>query len=255
MRTFASGGIAIAVDAADGGRITSLIAHGHEWLAPSAPRGAHESFVAAGTGGWDEVAPTVRAVTLPDGTVLRDHGDAWRVPWAVLRESPGLLTMAVELDSVGVRLERDIRASENGIRLEYRATTTSTEPVPLLWCAHPLFDASGGACIVATGELTEEYPVVGAPVAWPSALPRTALKAFASGVTSAQIVHPDDRAVRLSWSLPHVGFYWDGGEFSDIPVIAIEPSTGASDSAALVLDSLPTVTDGRPLEWWVELSL
>lgn len=255
MRTFAANGIALAVDEADGGRITSLTAHGREWLAPSAPRRATESFVAAGTGGWDEVAPTVRASTLPDGTVLRDHGDAWRTPWSVLVETPTELVMAVELGSVGVRLERRIRAGARGVRLDYRATTEKTLPVPLLWCAHPLFDASGGARIVAAGELTGEYPERGIPVAWPAEVGPGALKAFASGTTTAKIVHADGRSLRLTWDLPHAGFYWDGGEFSDSAVIAVEPSTGASDSADLVLDELPTVVAGSALSWWLELTL
>ena len=187
MPSFAANGIALAVDAADGGRITSLTAHGRQWLAPSLPRSAAESFVVAGTGGWDEVAPTVQASTLPDGAVLRDHGDAWRTAWSVLADTPAELAMAVDLPSVGVRLERRIRAAECGVRLDYRATSESAAPVPLLWCAHPLFDASGGARIVASGQLTGEYPERGIPVAWPAGVGPSALKAFTTGVTTASI--------------------------------------------------------------------
>lgn len=253
--SLAANGIALEVDPADGGRITSLIAHEREWLAPSRPRGLFESFVAAGTGGWDEIAPTVQPATLSDGTALRDHGDAWRAQWWVRHASPVRLTMAVDLPSIGVRLERDIRASDGGIRFNYRATTSAPLPVPLLWSAHPLFDASGGARIVASGVLTEEYPARGVPVSWPrEATAGSALKAFVSGVAEASVVHPDGVALHLSWSLPHVGFYWDGGEFSGVPVVSIEPTTGASDSAARAV-GLPTVALGSPLSWWVELAL
>jgi hypothetical protein len=242
---FSGGGVGLLLDPADGGRITSLTAHGREWLAPSSPRVPTESFMDAGTGGWDECAPTLRASILPDGTVLRDHGDAWRSPWAE--------GIRVSLPSVGVTLERTLAATASGVRLSYTASTASSVPVPLLWSAHPLFLAPPGTRIVATGTLTAEYPVV-EQIAWPASIDDVpgAVKAF-TDVQEASIRHADGVELSMRWSLPHAGFYWDSGEFTTTPVVAIEPTTGRSDSAALVLDQLPVVRADEPLEWWVEV--
>ena len=240
---FAGGGIELLLDPADGGRITSLVAHGREWLAPSSPRVPTESFVDAGTGGWDECAPTVRPGILPDGTVLRDHGDAWRSPWTE--------GSRVDLPSVGVTLERTLSATPTGVRMDYRAT--SRRDVPLLWCAHPLFAAPPGTRIVAAAELTAEYPTV-EQIDWPTSIDEVsgAIKAFAD-VQEASIWHADGVELRMRWSLPHAGFYWDSSEFTSSPVVAIEPTTGRSDSAVDILDTLPVVRAEEPLRWWIEL--
>ncbi len=250
---FASAGIALAIDPADGGRITSLTAHGREWLIPSPPRTAHDDFLQAGVGGWDEAAPTVGACVLPDGRALADHGDAWRAPWSIVSGS----AMEVLLPSVGVTLRRSVSATATGIRLDYRATTDSAEPVPLLWCAHPLFAAPAGSSIVAPSTpLTAVYPEARV-IDWPASIddvpPGSAIKAFASGIHEAAVRHADGVQLGLRWSVGHVGLFWDRGEFSPEPVLAIEPSTGAADLATEVLDTLPTVSSDHPLEWWIEL--
>lgn len=250
------GDISLHIDPLDGGRITGLVALGREWLAPSRPREVCESFVDAGTGGWDEVAPTVEACSPETGIVLRDHGDAWRSPWRVLTHTSRKLEMSVELPSAAVTLRRTILSQPHGVRFEYEATTRCARSIPLLWCAHPLFDASSGARIVADGDLTQEYPIRGKPMSWPRSVRRgTAVKAFASGVAAASVVQPDGAELRMSWDVPHVGFYWDDGKFSEGPVIAIEPSTGGSDSAVRAKDQLPSVSRDTPLRWWLALDV
>lgn len=240
---FSGGGVDLVIDPADGGRITSLVAHGREWLKPSHPRLPTESFLNAGTGGWDECAPTVGAGILPDGTVLRDHGDAWRSPWEG--------GTRVFLPSVGVTLERTLDATPTGVRLNYQAT--SHTDVPLLWSAHPLFAAPPGTRIVAAGTLMAEYPTV-EQIAWPTSIDDVhgAIKAFAD-TQEASIQHADGTELHMRWSLPHAGYYWDTGEFTDTPVVAIEPTTGRSDSAVDILDALPIVRADKPIRWWVEL--
>jgi hypothetical protein len=264
MLTVDTGSISIEVDPEHGGRIVSLLAHDREWLAPAAPSVSAPSGRVFDDGdyagaGWDEVVPTVHACVLPDGTTLQDHGDAWRLPWDVLEFDP--LRMEVELKSLPVTVTRTISAADGTLLLHYSATTSSASPVPLLWSAHPLFAAPAGTRIVVPdGEMIEEYPERGRPAAAPesidSLLAGTALKTFVRGGRSASIVHADGAALTMSWSpmLAAVGFYWDTGEFSDAPVVAIEPTTGAGDRAADVLAELPTVSRHAPLEWWLSVS-
>ncbi len=262
MLTVSGNGVHLAVEAADGGRITRLVAHGRQWLAPSGPRTVGERFPGPGTGGWDDVVPTVSPCRLPDGTELPDHGDAWRRPWTVTERGRPVLGMRVDLLSLPVTLERRILATEDGVRIDWTASTWQEQPIPLLWSAHPLFSAPRGTVILSGAEsVMEEYPVRGRTVDNPGGIdafgPGSALKAFVSGSSCASVVHADDRGVQLSWDpvrLPHLGLYWDRGVFTETPVVSIEPTTGPGDSAADVLSHLPVVHRGRPLNWWIEIS-
>ena len=256
-------GIDLLVDVSDGARIVSLTAGGREWLAPSAPR-LPGAFVQAGSGGWDEAVPTVAACVLADGTVLPDHGDVWSADWTVTARGADHLETTVRLASLPVTLRRRITATASGIRLSYTATTDRREPMPLLWAAHPLFAAEPGTRIALDGDpvLVEEYPQRGRALAWDAhrAAGHGALKAFSTGShSSARVVHPDGSALRLDWdprALPHLGLYWDGDEFTPTPVVAVEPSTGRGDSAALAAAEarVRTLSSAAPLHWWLELA-
>lgn len=272
-------GLRAQVDAGRGARIASLRgSDGFEWLllgTRAATPGTGQPFVRDGMGGWDEVAPTVQADTLPwDGqaAVLSDHGEAWNVPWTVLRSAPERLDAFVDLDALPVRLERSIAATASGLRFEYRAVTSSPEPVPFLWCAHPQFTAEPGAAVElyaggrsVTPDLVEMYPRSGVRrdfAGTPGPLPAgSSLKAFTdpgAPVDAAVLRRPSGRALRLSWDpgrLPYLGLFWDNGEFAPEPVIAVEPSTawGERLSDAVREGRAPVVSRERPLSWFLDL--
>ncbi|POH66403.1 hypothetical protein C3B59_08225 [Cryobacterium zongtaii] len=267
MLTVQGGGIAVQIDVADGARITSLTSGGREWLAPSGPR-SPGVFVQLGSGGWDEVVPTVAACVLSDGsaftgTVLADHGDAWQSVWALDSSDDTHVQTSVRLASLPITLTRRVAATATGIRLLWAASTDGPEPVPLAWCAHPLFAADAGTRIVLPGPapaLIEEYPRDRVRRAWPAAVGAAAIKAFAAEPqSSASVVHRNGDNLTLTWDpelLPYLGLYWDGGEFTDTPVVAIEPSTAFGDSAALAMDEgrIRTLEPGRPFRWWLQLT-
>jgi len=267
MPGISGGGITVQVDVADGARITSLTSGDREWLAPSGPR-SPGAFVQPGSGGWDEVIPTVSACTLVDGsaftgTVLADHGDAWQAPWVLDSADAAHLQTSVRLASLPITLTRRVEATATGLRLVYTASTDAASPVPLAWCAHPLFAADAGTRIVLAEPrpaLIEEYPRIGAAPDWPAAVGTAALKVFAvEPPSSAAVVHANGDTLTLSWDpdlLPYLGLYWDGGEFTDTPVVAIEPSTAFGDSAARAVAEgrIRLLEPGRPFTWWLHLT-
>lgn len=269
-----------------GARIVSLRgADGWEWLAASErtpAAGTSLPFVRPGMGGWDEVAPTVQAdPDARDSTgarlpALPDHGDVWNIPWRVDHACPDRLSVSVELPSMPVTLSRTITATEGGLRLHYRAATTSVVPLPLLWCAHPQFAAGPGVdlALEAGGaridpDLTEMYPRDGEALDFArrpmhGAMPAgTSCKAFVDPevrADAAVLSHPSGRSLRLDWNarkLPYLGLFWDNGEFAAGPVLAIEPSTawGERLSAAAQKDRVLAVSLESPLEWELELSV
>jgi len=254
------GGLAATVDVEHGARITGLVSGGREWLAPSLPlpAGAPRAFVHAGTGGWDDAIPTVAACVLADGKSLPDHGDVWDLRWEVVEASVESLLVRVALTSLPIELERRISPTRDGLRIDWTASTEFPVPVSFLWSAHPLFVAEPGSRMVAPGALVEEYPGRG-PVEWPESIDSIedgrALKAFAPSGGIASIVQTDGSALTLTWDpavLPHLGLYWDRGEFSTRPVMAIEPTMAPTDSAARA-EALWTITAGEPRRWWVEV--
>lgn len=255
------GGVHVEIEPEQGGRITSLRAADREWLAPALPRDPHAGFSDAGSGGWDEVAPTVAECRLPAGRELPDHGDAWRVPWAVLDSGIRHCTMSVALGSLPLTLTRTITVAPDGVRLEYAAQSRGADDMPLLWSAHPLFAAPPGTRIETDAtHVIEDYPRAGLPVEWAGSLAidqvAGAQKWFATDATVARIRHADGSALEMTWSsatLPRLGLFWDTGVFEPHPVVALEPTTGGRDDASAIVDELPRVSPGRPLQWWVDV--
>ncbi|HWM33052.1 MAG TPA: hypothetical protein VNR36_02315 [Pseudolysinimonas sp.] len=262
MRTVSGGGIDLRVDDVDGGKITSVIVGGREWIAPSFPRDPSARY--GGAGGWDECVPTVGECTLANGTRLLDHGDAWRRPWEVVDSEPDLLDMTVGLPSLDLTLRRTIQRSASGLTFRYSVTTRSAEDVPLLWSAHPLFIAPRGTRIVVRNSRgTEHYPRHRRRrVPLRGSIDRirsgTALKMFLTWSSSwAAVEHADGARLTMSWDPARVrelGLYWDAGVFATHSVVAIEPTTGAHDLASAVTDRLPHVNVRRPLSWWLHLA-
>lgn len=287
MSEFVGGpGLRCEVQPDRGARIVSLQgADGWEWLTASErtpSTGTGLPFVRPGMGGWDEVAPTVQTdpdAEAPSGSrlpALPDHGDVWNIPWRVDHAGPDRLAVSVELPSMPVTLFRTITATESGLRFLYRATTTSLDPLPLLWCAHPQFAAGPGTDVALESggvhiapDLTEMYPGEGKALDF-AARPRhatmpagTSLKAFVDPeirADAAVLSLPTGRSLRLDWDsrqLPYLGVFWDNGEFAAEPVLAVEPSTGWGErlSAATRQKRVLTVSLERPLEWELQLSV
>jgi len=258
------GDLTAAVDSRAGGRIVSLASGGREWLSPSfpLPPGEQRSFVHAGTGGWDDAIPTVEACSLGDGSALGDHGEVWDREWRIVSSSPRHLSTSIELRSLPLRFERLITATTTGLRLDWRVTTTSPSPVSFLWSAHPLFAAEPDSRIVVEhpGVVVEEYPERGRVATIPGSIADLpaggALKLFASGVSRASVVHADSSVLTLTWDaaeLPFVGLYLDRGEFTTRPVLAIEPTMAATDSAARAT-TLWTVSAGEEKIWHLDIA-
>lgn len=262
--TFAlsGGGIDVVVDLAGGGRLIGLRAFGRDWLAAGGERSPGD-YVQAGSGGWDEIVPTVSACVLADGTVLADHGDAWQSEWALVSADATHVEATVTLSSLPITLTRRIEATDAGLRLTYTASAAGDRRVPLFWCAHPLFAADPRTRIRVDGDpgLIEEYPGPRRARDWPAAVGEAAVKAFtAEPVSSASVVHANGDALTLGWDpelLPYLGLYWDGGEFTETPVVAIEPATGYGDSAARAEADgrVATLTPGVPLRWWLTVAV
>ena len=138
-----------------GGKIGSILLRGHELLQtpihPYGPRNATMGFNEGDASGWDECMPTVSDCTVqtPDGPrQVPDHGDLWRVEWAVVAQSANSITLRGEGYSLPLALERKVTVTqtEKGYRLaaEYTLTNTGSFETPWSWSAHPGYAAEEG---------------------------------------------------------------------------------------------------------------
>ena len=260
MVTVSGGGITAQLDVADGARLTSLIAGGREWLAASGPR-TPGRYVQQGSGGWDDVVPTVTACVLEDGTILGDHGDAWQTEWTLDSYDEAHVQTSVWLPSLPIALSKRLQATATGLLLTWTARTEAPGRFPLAWCAHPLFSADADTRIVVAepSTLIEEYPRDRRARDWPEAVGATAIKAFTeTRHSSASVIHANGDSLTLTWDerlLPYLGLYWDGGEFTSVPVVSIEPSTAFGDSTVRALDEgrVRMLEQGFPFRWWVHI--
>lgn len=270
------GPIALTVVPERGNRITSVSAGGREWLVPdgSGPAAFGDPFVRDGLGGWDELLPTVAPERTESGVLLPDHGEAWSAAWSVAESSAALVRAVLELETVPLTIERTVTAEDDGVRLAYRVTNRSDRRQPLLWSAHPLFAADAATLLELPAideglDFDEDYPARGATRALGARTPfrelarRGPVKLFAPGgsdLRSARLRHSDGTTLSLSWGGEQalsLGLFADDGTLGGSAVIAIEPTTGRSDSLrrAVAAGDCWSVPAGGETSWWVRLGL
>src|SRR5688500_11334182 len=128
--TLSAGGSRVEIVPALGGKISSLVLAGREWLWTSdvlpwiAPdeRVASDDAVSyvetADTGGYDECLPTVAATRVPDGVpgygglALPDHGEVWSQPAPTERAAEGTAVTRWEGRRMPYALSRAVRVGD-----------------------------------------------------------------------------------------------------------------------------------------------
>lgn len=148
----------VEIDLDHGGRWTSLVLGGREWLwrrddPARAKVRPGDAFVDAG--GLEECVPTVRG--------LPDHGDVWSRPWTRLGD------LAAEVETPDFRLRRTVRETDGGVAASY--VLTAEPGYRFVWAAHALLDLSDDARLhlpqgTAVRLFPEAAPQLGRP--WPA---------------------------------------------------------------------------------------
>lgn len=253
----------LTVDPASGGKITGLrdLRSGREWLwknphLDGAAVTYGRSYVEElDTGGWDEIFPSVSPCRVRD-LEIPDHGDLVSLPWEVLGSDPERLEMAVTTRFAPCRFTRFLELDGETLRVSYRLENLGREPLPWLWCAHPLIAIEPGMRVsLPAGTPMRTSGGVGIEpgisFAWPRApglpvldtLPEAsagfAVKMFTSAHHAEDItITADDGSLRLSWDrneIPHLGLWLNCGAWSGCGSppyfnLGVEPSTAAFDS-------------------------
>jgi galactose mutarotase-like enzyme len=225
-----------------GGRVTSLRLRGEELLdqgiGADDPNAA--DFVAGGAQGWDEMVPNLEAVgSLPD------HGEAWRVPWVVERQSESSSVMSCRGRVVPFELRRRIEVGRQ-VRVDYTYLNVGAEPHLAYWCGHTLFRFEEGMELGVPG---------GEKLA--SLAPGASAKTFLpkGSIDRARLGWKSGAAIELAWDpglTPYVGVWVCNGDLGGYRQIAIEPATGGNDRPDVTAPA-PRLEPGRTFEWWIEI--
>jgi len=215
-------------------------------------------------GGWDECCPTIGYCSYPIvgkyyQKMLYDHGDCWcQIPQEIL-PAPNSVTHLWKGKTLDFELQRTIRLDGQlpEFTLEYTLRSCSTEPLFLLWCAHPLFAIEPGMSlhlplgirmtIVSSNSPLGQY---GTEFNWPMCGPKNlshimpdagwSCKLVSEPMQHADIVlhtntgdkcciswQPQELVFRLGLWLNYHGWSGDGG--APFANIGIEPMIGMID--------------------------
>lgn len=259
--------VQVRVEPNEGGAIVSLIAGDREWLVQGEPwrstPTASQPFVAVPPRGWDEMMPTIDECVV-DGSVVPDHGEAWRRPWTGSADALSFRSPR------GYTLSRTVTRTPRSVRLDYLVESVVDQP--FLWAAHPLFAAGPGSHIDLAGYTGEVLEVTSRGTRAVKLSPellavdglddgqfRKIVLPSAARVHRASVVHADGSWLQLSWDgevVPFLAVYLERRTFTASECLAIEPMTGWYDSLAdavsrgLVTRAWP----GHPVRWHLEVT-
>jgi hypothetical protein len=213
-----------------GGRITSLRLDGEELLDQGigVDQPTAKGFVEGGAFGWDEMVPNLEATdTLPD------HGEAWRLPWDVLRKAPIELSMRCRGRLVPWELVRSTYLRDDSVDFVYTYRNVGKTPHNAYWCAHPLFKFEAGMDVGA--DVPRDLPEGRSTKVF---LPRGSIGRVALG-------WPSGARIEMSWDpsvTPDVAIWMCNGDLGGYRQVAIEPATAS-----------PMLDPGSTLRWWLRI--
>jgi len=140
--------ISILVIPESGGKIQSLYdkqqqrEHLYQSKKPVYEFSQYDSSYADGdSSGFDEVFPSIEACYYPDapwrGTPIPDHGEVWALPWDCRKEQD-VLSLCVNGVRFPYRLEKKIRLTSLGLRIDYELLNLSLFDFRFIWAPHLL---------------------------------------------------------------------------------------------------------------------
>ena len=250
-----------------------------------------DEYVGGEFSGFDEMFPSLGRCYYEDGpwagTEIPDHGEVWSIPWEAETEGQTL-----RLRASGVRfpyrLEKVVRLTERGVRMEYVAANLSAFDFHFLWAAHPLLVAEEGATILVPQGMTKivnycaervlrefgqvyEYP--GVKVEGGGAFDLSRMPArdgrgyhkyyFWGRLTEGWCGLRDERRgleVRLAFPVervPYLGVWLNEGGLAGQYNLALEPATGMMErlDLARLWGGHSTVQAHGRQEWYLEINV
>lgn len=181
VRTLENEALALTVDTARGGSITSLRgkASGDRWFLQEPTRREqwppdHPIYDDVWSGGFEELFPNDAPGEF-DGRALPDHGELWNHPFDIVDVSAAALRMRRDCTSVNAIVEKSIMLDTHGavVTVSYRITNGDRSPLWHLFKLHAAMRVEAGdRLLLPGGTVTPVEPGFGAlskagDYAWP----------------------------------------------------------------------------------------
>lgn len=98
-------------------------------------------WMARYSGGWQQLLPNAGPARRQGGTELGFHGEASVVPWRLVTADHRSARLTVELLSVPLRIDRELRLDGPELFVRDVVCNLGPDPVPVCWVQHPAFGA------------------------------------------------------------------------------------------------------------------
>lgn len=297
-----SGALALTCVPRHGNVVTSLAIDGVEllWRRPGfspatiqrdlGPSGAAsiDTFMDLFVGGWFQMFPSVGLPGKSGAAFDLLHGEAARLPWRIVAQSPSELVTRVNTLRTPFEVERRLEVDGQAVRCSTNVRNVGREEAPFLWGEHPCFDRgvfAGGAIAIDDAPLLTANPPhdppnsqleAGARGRWPRA-PAADNSLFDVGAIphtpdgrhehiclrpaqgSVRLTSPKlGRTITLDFDLTTYPFVlvWQnyrapgGSCWGAIDTFTVEPSNnpGLYSDDALAAESIQTLTPGEERE-------
>lgn len=209
-------------------------------------------------GGWNTLCPNAGAPRLVHGAPVGFHGEAVTARWHLVSSTPSSARLRLELFSVPVVIERELRVEGGTVQISDEVRNVSDVPLEIDYVSHPAFGgafldgdvtiATNARTFTADPETADGVIAAGRSTSWPGTedgvdlrrLPPAPRVAFGwlsefDGVPSATITNQDlGLAVRIDWEGTHLPYAWFWQElawtdgfpwFRRARAVAIEPAS------------------------------
>jgi hypothetical protein len=161
--------LAVQVDPDYGGDVLSMRTLDGRELLWSSPWRARAEGVIAGSpgaapdsvsstleryrGGWQTLCPNAGAPRTVHGAPVGFHGEVARSAWTVTDSSEQTAALRLDLISVPVRIEREVRVVGSRLSVADHLLNLSDQDLEFDYCQHPAFGGAllDGACVITTG--------------------------------------------------------------------------------------------------------
>ncbi|WP_171685618.1 hypothetical protein [Paenibacillus planticolens] len=269
-----------------GGKLVSIVykSTGKEWMLDSGHRSLRQpkygsTFTDWDMSGWDECFPTINACKsgMDKYMNLPDHGELWALPWQYMIDENEVICWVRSLQLPCLFTRRISFPSADRVRLDYRASNESDQPVPFMWVPHPQFAVTEPTRILLPKSIKEMLCVyeghtlkTGKLYSWDD------VSLLSPAVTGDARKFYYGGQVPVGWSglfgeesgnflivsvpqnkVPYIGVWMDEGMFNDRVTCALEPSIGYYDSLEMAVGNgtAQMIPAKASFEWHLELSL
>ena len=127
-------------------------------LRPIQPRTRDMAFGEGDASGYDECVPSVSGCEIQNTAgilAIPDHGDFWRLPFAVIAADENHAILEATGFSLPLRFRKTLHLERDRLKLSYELENVGANAIQYLWSAHPGFAVQAGDRVLLPASVKE----------------------------------------------------------------------------------------------------